>query len=140
MVPASFVSAEVRTPARVAVVNVTPEVRRALTEAGLRDGLALVSVPHTTCALCVNEDEAGLREDLVRLAGSLVAGIEPAGGFAHDRIDNNARAHLFAALAGSSVAVPVRGGGLALGTWQSVLLIEADGPRARRLEMTFLGS
>jgi hypothetical protein len=78
MVPASFVSAEVRTPARVAVVNVTPEVRRALTEAGLRDGLALVSVPHTTCALCVNEDEAGLREDLARLAGSLVAGIEPA--------------------------------------------------------------
>lgn len=132
-------TAEIRTPARVAVLDVTDEVRRALAGAAVRDGLALVSVPHTTCGLCVNEDETGLRQDLAHLTEALVSALEPRGGFAHDRIDDNARAHLFAALLGHSVSLPVRGAELGLGPWQSVLLIEADGPRARRLEMTFLG-
>jgi secondary thiamine-phosphate synthase enzyme len=133
-------AAEVRTTEKVGVVNVTPEVRRALRRAGLRHGLILISVPHTTCGLCVNEDEAGLRDDLAHLARALVAGVEPRGGFGHDRVDDNAAAHLFAALLGHSVTLPVRDGDLVLGTWQSVLLIEADGPRSRRLEMTFLGA
>ena len=132
-------SAEVAPPSRYAVVDVTGAVRRALAESGLRRGLVLVSVPHTTCALVLNEDEAGLAGDLARLAAELPGTVEPAGGFAHDRIDDNARAHLFAALAGHSVTVSIEEGALRLGAWQSCLLVEADGPRTRRLEMTFLG-
>ena len=132
-------STEIRTTAKVAVVNVTEEVRRALAGAAIRNGLVLVSVPHTTCCLSLNEDEAGLKEDIVRLARHLVDPLAPDGGFRHDRVDDNARAHLFASLVGLSVTVPVKNGDLLLGTWQRVLLVEADGPRARSLRMTFLG-
>ena len=136
---ASFASLEVSTTAKVAVINVTAEVRQALGRAGVRTGLALISVPHTTCAVCVNEDEAGLKEDLARVAAGLLEPLERAAPFLHDRIDDNARAHLSAALYGNAAAVPVSGGQLRLGAWQSLFLLELDGPRSRRLEMTFVG-
>ena len=136
---AGFASLEIRTTAKVAVINVTTEVRRALERAGVRTGLALVSVPHTTCAVCVNEDEAGLKDDLARVAARLLDPLERAAPFLHDRIDNNARAHLAAAVFGNAAAVPISGGDLRLGTWQSLFLLELDGPRSRRLEMTFVG-
>ena len=132
-------SFDVRTPARTAVVNVTAEARRALAGTGLRRGLAVLSVPHTTCGLCVNEDEAGLRLDLEHMAAALVDVIAPGAGFQHDRVDDNARAHLTAALLGHSVSLAIRDSDLALGTWQSLLLVEIDGPRQRRLDMVFLG-
>lgn len=130
---------EVQSPGRVAVVNVTADARSALARAGLRRGLALFTVPHTTCGLCVNEDEAGLREDLVHLASRLVDLISPEAGFRHDAVDDNARAHLSAVLFGQSVTLPVVEGNLVLGTWQSLFLIEIDGPRTRRLDLAFLG-
>jgi len=132
-------SIEVRSPGRVAIVNVTGEARSALARSGLRSGIALVTVPHTTCGLCVNEDEGGLREDLVRLASRLVDVIRPEEGFRHDAVDDNARAHLSAVLFGQSVTLPVVDGSLVLGTWQSLFLIEIDGPRTRRLDLAFLG-
>lgn len=137
--PTAFASVEIGTAAKVAIVNVTAEVRRALGRSGIRSGLALISVPHTTCAVCVNEDEAGLKDDLARVAGHLLDPLERAEPFHHDRIDDNARAHLAAAIYGSGATVPVSGGELRLGTWQSLFLLELDGPRTRRLEMTFVG-
>lgn len=130
---------EVKSPARVAVVNLTAEARAGLARSGVRRGLALFTVPHTTCGLCVNEDEAGLRDDLVRLASRLVDVVRPEEGFRHDDVDDNARAHLSAALFGHSVTLPVVDGELVLGTWQSLFLIEIDGPRTRRLDLAFLG-
>ena len=132
-------SIEVRSPGRVAIVNVTGEARSALERSGLRSGIALVTVPHTTCGLCVNEDESGLKDDLARLASRLVEVIRPAEGFRHDAVDDNAGAHLSAALFGHSVTLPVVDGSLVLGTWQSLFLIEIDGPRTRRLDLAFLG-
>lgn len=132
-------SVEIRTAARVSVVNVTPECQKALSRAGISNGLAVVTVPHTTCGVCVNEDERGLRDDLEQLAARLVDLVKPKEGFHHDRVDNNARAHLTAVLIGHSATVPVESGALSLGTWQSLFLLEIDGPRTRRLDLVFLG-
>jgi len=132
-------SADIRTTARVAVVNVTEECREALSRTGIARGLAVVTVQHTTCGLCVNEDEPGLRHDLELLSSRLVDLVRPPEGFRHDRVDDNARAHLTAVLLGHSMTVPVLDGALALGTWQSLFLMEIDGPRTRRVDMVFLG-
>jgi secondary thiamine-phosphate synthase enzyme len=132
-------SVDIRTAARVAVVNVTAECREALSRTGIARGLAVLTVPHTTCGLCVNEDEPGLRHDLEQLSSRLVDLVRPQEGFHHDRVDDNASAHLTAVLLGHSMTVPVVDGALALGTWQSLFLMEIDGPRTRRLDMIFLG-
>ncbi len=126
----------VRTPARHALVNVTAKLADAVHESGLASGIACVSVPHTTCALVVNEDEAGLREDILRLVREVIEPLRERAPFAHDRIDHNAAAHLAATLLQCSLAIPVADGKPALGTWQSLFLVELDGPRTRILRVT----
>ena len=132
-------SIEIRTDSRTAIVNVTAEARKALSQARITRGLAVLTVPHTTCGLCVNEDEPGLRRDLERVVATLIDLVKPQEGFHHDRVDDNARAHLTAVLLGHSLTLPVVDSTLSLGTWQSLFLVEIDGPRQRRLDMVFLG-
>lgn len=121
---------------RVAVVDVTAEVTDAIPDS-FESGVCVVSTPHTTTGVVVNEHEPRLMSDLKRLLGRLV----PRGDdYGHDTIDDNADAHLRSMLLGSSVTVPVDDGALGLGTWQSLLFVECDGPRSRQLQLTFIGS
>ncbi|HNR58423.1 MAG TPA: secondary thiamine-phosphate synthase enzyme YjbQ, partial [Methanothrix sp.] len=83
---------------------------------------------HTTTGIIINEAESGLVADLLRRLASLAP---PRNGYLHDRIDDNAHAHLQAVLLGNSRTIPVEEGCLALGTWQRVLFVELDGPRRR---------
>ncbi len=131
--------ATVKTTGHVSVENITPAVQELVREARITAGLAVVTVPHTTCGLTVNEDEGGLRKDITRLAATILEPLEREAGFEHNCIDNNARAHLTSLLLGHSVNVPVSDGELVLGTWQSIFLIEMDGPRSRRVSVSVLG-
>jgi secondary thiamine-phosphate synthase enzyme len=121
---------DVTTDDRLAVVDVTEEVEAAVT--GDVSGTATVFVEHTTAAVTVNEAESRLLGDFEQA----LAGLVPDEGWAHDALDGNADSHVRAMLVGPSVTVPVRSGSLALGTWQSVLLLECDGPRTRTISVT----
>ncbi len=127
----------VSTRRRIEAVDVTREVERWLSEVGAGDGILVVRVPHTTAAVTINEAEPGLLEDIVRVIEEY---FRPGGDWMHNRIDNNAHAHLAASFMGDSRVIPVRGGRPALGTWQRILLVEGDGPRSRRIQLTYIGS
>ena len=129
----------VRTERKTQVANLTDEIRAACRQLGVSDGLLLISVRHTTCAISVNEDEAGLRHDFERLGESLLSTFRGKTGYRHDSIDDNAQAHLTSVLLGHSVTLPLAGGVPVLGSWQSILLLEMDGPRSRTLDLTALG-
>ena len=119
----------ISTDERLSVLDVTDRVADALPADA--DGTATVFVPHTTAAVTVNEGEPRLLGDIEAGLSELIADE----GWSHDRIDDNADAHLRATLIGPSVTVPVADGDLATGTWQSILFIECDGPRTRSLEV-----
>ncbi|WP_336037176.1 secondary thiamine-phosphate synthase enzyme YjbQ [Halobacterium yunchengense] len=123
---------DVSTSERVDVVDVTESVRDAVPSAVDR-GVCTVFVPHTTAGVVVNEAEPRLLGDVERALEKLVP---RRGDYDHDDVDDNADAHLRATLLGESASIPVRDGDLALGTWQSVLFVECDGPRSRRLDVT----
>src|SRR6059036_2886821 len=127
------------TERKTQIVNLTEKVREACAQQGVSDGILLVSVRHTTCAVCVNEDEAGLRHDFERLGEALLNPFRGKDGYRHDRIDDNAQAHLTSILLGHGVTLPLRDGRPVLGTWQSLLLLEMDGPRTRSLDLTAVG-
>jgi secondary thiamine-phosphate synthase enzyme len=94
------------------------------------DGFVWVACPHTTCALVLCEADADMLADIEKAAGRLLASIEP---FAHHRNDNpNAAAHLWSALAGTQLLIPVRDGEMRLGSYQRIVFVELDGPRERR--------
>ncbi len=95
------------------------------------EGVCTVFVRHTTAGVVVNEHERRLLDDLADGLDSLV----PDEGWAHDALDGNADSHVRAMLVGESVTVPVSDGELQVGRWQSVLLVECDGPRTRTVDV-----
>jgi secondary thiamine-phosphate synthase enzyme len=126
----------VRTSGRTQVVDVTAQVEEVVRSSGVSEGVVVVHSPHTTTAVVVNEHEGQLVADMMDWAAKMA----PEGaGYRHDRTDGNAHAHLRGMMLGASVSVPVTGGRLALGTWQSVLFVELDGPRDRRLHVQCVG-
>jgi len=125
----------IRTRQRSELVELTDQVNHLLADAGIRQGVCQLSVLHTTAALLVNEAEPGLIEDLLRTLDRLIPA-DPA--YAHP--DGNGHAHMKAALLGSSKTLSIRDGRLLLGTWQSLFLVEFDGPRERQLVLQLLSA
>lgn len=121
----------VSTDDRLTVVDITDRVRAAVPDdAG---GTVTVFVQHTTAGVTVNEGESRLLSDFETALDDLV----PDSGWRHDEIDDNADSHVRAMLVGPDVTIPVADGELALGTWQSVLFVECDGPRTRTVQVHY---
>jgi len=118
------------------IVDLTGKVLEAARESGIRNGLLVVQLPHATAALALNEGEEGLKRDLLDKLDDLVP---VRGGYQHDRIDDNAHAHLKSALVGTSAVLPVVDGQIIRGTWQNFLIVEQDGPRRRKLAVFAMG-
>ncbi|MEY7847776.1 secondary thiamine-phosphate synthase enzyme YjbQ [Natrarchaeobius sp. A-rgal3] len=115
----------VATEDRLSVLEITDEVERVIPDDV--SGTATVFVQHTTAGVTVNEAEPRLLSDFEDALEDLV----PNTGWKHDELDGNADSHVRSMLVGPSATVPVSDGTLALGTWQSVLFVECDGPRTR---------
>ena len=127
-------SFEVRTPRRVAFVDITAQVTAAVE--GYAEGAVLVYVPHTTAGVTINEDaDPSVRADLEMALERLVPSDLP---FKH--LEGNSDAHTKASLMGSSATVPLAKGRLQLGTWQGIYLAEFDGPRTRRVLVSVLAA
>ncbi|MEW5996847.1 MAG: secondary thiamine-phosphate synthase enzyme YjbQ [Candidatus Micrarchaeota archaeon] len=120
----------IRTSRKVEVLDITSEVSKRMKGGSL----CVLFTPHTTAALTVNEFEPLLKSDLERFYSSTI----PEKNWKHNSIDNNAEAHLLSSIIKPSVAIPVKGGSLSLGTWQKILFIELDGPRTRTVHMQVL--
>lgn len=124
----------IQTTSHTQLIDITAFLNQEIADTGIDTGVCMVYSPHTTTAIIINENEPGLREDILKLINVIV----PRDGYAHDRIDNNARSHLQAVILGNSISIPVENGRLALGTWQSVFLVELDGPRKRRFTVRII--
>jgi secondary thiamine-phosphate synthase enzyme len=140
-----------RTAGGLSVRDITDEVNAAVAESGIRDGIACIYSPHTTCCVRVNEFEQGFMDDFAALLKRLVP---QESYYAHDdwdkRTENiceedmefgNGHSHCMSMLLGSAgESIPVRDGELLLGTWQRVLFIELDRERDRRWLVQVVGS
>ncbi len=127
---------DIQTKARTELIDITDRVRAVVKDSGVKDGLCVVSTRHTTSSLIINENERGLRSDILEMLEALVPENKS---YAHNQIDNNADSHLRAVLLGNSVAIPVEDGHLILGTWQSIFFVELDGPRTRSVNVKIIG-
>ncbi len=121
---------EVKTRESTELIDITEKVKEVVKSAGVDSGICVIFTRHTTSGIIINENESGLKQDIVAILNELV----PKGtGYRHDRIDNNAHSHLRAVLLGTSVTIPIDRGELVLGTWQSIFFVECDGPRQREV-------
>lgn len=130
-----MIEREVSTRSVLDVINVTGVAAEVMGQFGT--GVGFVFTPHTTAAIIVSEDdEPDLHHDLKLVAEQWLDGVGP---FRHARNNNpNTVAHVLSSFAGSSATVPVESGELSLGTYQSLLLLEFDGPRTRQVRFSFV--
>ncbi|MEK6777939.1 MAG: secondary thiamine-phosphate synthase enzyme YjbQ [bacterium] len=124
----------IQTKNRVEMVDITPMIQKVLDKSGVKDGLCVVYVPHTTAAVTINENaDPDVQRDILQHLSSL---IPVSGEYRH--MEGNADAHIKASLVGSSETVIVEKGSLVLGTWQSVFFCEFDGPRTRKCHVKII--
>jgi len=129
----------------IALHDMTLQIRGLVADSGLARGFLTVTSRHTTTAITINENEERLLEDVRRFFTRLVPPDET---YLHNDIalrdcppdePENAHSHLLAMLVGSSEVIPIVDGELDLGRWQSVMLVELDGPRERTVGLRLFG-
>jgi len=119
------------------LIDITDKVNTLLNRWNAEEGVVTIFCPHTTAAVTINENaDPSVCRDLLETLSKLVPAHQAH--FTHS--EGNSDAHIKSSLVGISLQVPVEGGRLALGTWQGVFFAEFDGPRSRRVWITFSSS
>jgi secondary thiamine-phosphate synthase enzyme len=127
-----FSEIPVRTGERYEFVSITDDVRRAVREAGVEEGICVVSSTHTTAAVTVNEDyDRVVPRDLAAACEALINSLE----VRFEHAEGNSDSHFLTSIFGGAQQLLVRGGELDLGRWQGVFLAEFDGPRQRTVRV-----
>ena len=127
-------------PARMDLVNITPQVEAALSESGIQEGLCLVNAMHITASVFINDDEPGLHADYERWLEQLAPFDASPERYRHNRTgEDNADAHLKRQVMGREVVVAVTKGKLDFGPWEQIFYGEFDGRRPKRVLVKVIG-
>jgi secondary thiamine-phosphate synthase enzyme len=117
---------------RYQMVSITDEVKRAVRDAGVDEGICVISSTHTTAAVTVNEDyDMDVPRDLAAACRAFLDVLD----VRFEHAEGNSDSHLLTSLFGQSQTLLVRGGALELGRWQGIFLAEFDGPRRRTVRV-----
>jgi secondary thiamine-phosphate synthase enzyme len=125
----------VRTGGQTEWINITGEVQRTVATSGIKEGICVVFVPHTTAAVTINENADPDVPHDVNLALNIISPDRRE--FRHG--EGNSAAHTKSSLVGASLTLIVTGGRLLLGTWQGIWFNEYDGPRTRKVHVRVMG-
>jgi len=128
-----------KVPNRRGWINITPQVRQALKESGIHEGLCLINAMHITASVFINDDECGLHHDYEYWLEGL-APHAPIDQYQHNRTgEDNADAHLKRQVMGREVVVAVTQGHLDFGPWEQIFYGEFDGRRRKRVLVKIIG-
>ncbi|MFC1750579.1 secondary thiamine-phosphate synthase enzyme YjbQ [Pseudomonadota bacterium] len=128
------------------IIDITKALQTFVNNSGIQNGIMAVTSQHTTTAVSVNECEERLLVDIEQYFGKLAPADQP---YLHNDLHlrdvpedepENAHSHLIAMMTGNSESIAVSDGKLVLGTYQSVMLLELDGPRERKVSVQIMGA
>ncbi len=126
---------------RMQVINITDRINEIVNKSGVRDGIVHLQSLHTTTGVFLNEWQDALIHDVKTFLNELVC----PGPWRHndpaysDCERHNADSHLRGMMLGQTLCLQVRNSSVLLGTWQSIILAEFDGPRSRSLSVQVSG-
>jgi len=122
---------QVRTSTQTEFIDVTRSVQEALEKTGVKDGICIIFVPHTTAAVTINENaDPSVVQDMIMELNKIVPFKNQ-----YRHMEGNSPAHIKASLVGCSQTVFIESGKLVLGTWQGIFFCEFDGPRNRKIHV-----
>ncbi|MEN3043551.1 MAG: secondary thiamine-phosphate synthase enzyme YjbQ [Fervidobacterium sp.] len=125
---------EINSNKHIEFIDITSKISNLVSQSGIKNGLCVIFVPHTTCGITINEHaDPSVVEDLINHTSKLVPSNER-----YKHIEGNSDAHIKASLFGSNLSIIVVDSKLLLGTWQGIFLCEFDGPRKRTVYIKLL--
>ncbi len=124
----------VKTDQHTAMIDITQQIQKIVSESRVRQGICMIFVPHTTAALTINENAD---PDVIRDFMMEINKIVPlSDGYHH--MEGNSAAHIKASMMGFSEMIMIEEGRLLLGTWQGIYFMEFDGPRIRKVKVKII--
>jgi len=124
----------VKTEQNTAMINITNELQNVVRDSGIKQGICIVFIPHTSAAVTINENAD---PDVVRDFLMEINKFIPMSDGYHHR-EGNSAAHIKSSLMGFSETVIIEDGRLLLGTWQGIYFMEFDGPRIRKVQVKII--
>ncbi len=119
----------VKTSSRIEMLDITSQVRSAVSKSGTQESVCTVYCPHTTAAITINENaDPDVTADILMKLNKM---IPPHENYRH--LEGNSDAHIKSSLIGNSAQIIVSKGRLQLGAWQGIYFCEFDGPRSRHV-------
>ncbi|MDH3973004.1 MAG: secondary thiamine-phosphate synthase enzyme YjbQ [Deltaproteobacteria bacterium] len=130
-----LITVNISTSKREEFVDITAQVKQAVSESGVSSGICTLFVSHTTAAITINEGaDPSVKRDMLVYLNKLVP---LRGDYRH--MEGNSDAHIKTSLMGCSESVIIEKGKLLLGTWQAIYFCEFDGPRSRQFQIKIIG-
>jgi len=125
----------VRTDSRRQFVDISDFVQAEVTNSGVRNGICLLFLPHTTAGLTLNENwDPCVSGDILLTLDRQTAPPHPE----HRHQEGNSPAHIQSSLVGATLFLIIEDGKILLGPWQGIFLTEFDGPRERRVTIKIM--
>ena len=127
---------QVKTSIQSEFIDITRPVEEAVKKTGVKDGICIIFIPHTTAAVTINENaDPSVVQDILMELNKMVPFKDP-----YRHMEGNSPAHIKASLLGCSEMVIVESGKLVLGTWQGIFFCEFDGPRNREVHVKVISN
>jgi secondary thiamine-phosphate synthase enzyme len=127
---------QVKTSIQSEFIDITRSVQEAVKKTGVKDGICIIFIPHTTAAVTINENaDPSVVQDILMELNKMVPFKDP-----YRHMEGNSPAHIKASLLGCSEMVIVESGKLVLGTWQGIFFCEFDGPRNREVHVKVISN
>ena len=124
------------TNSRTEFVNIDNLIQKAISDSGVKDGMCLVFVPHTTGAVTINENaDPCVVSDFLMEVNKVIPFNDD-----YSHVEGNSAAHIKSSLVGCSISLIIESGRVKLGTWQSIFFCEFDGPRRRKVWIKVVNS
>ncbi len=124
----------VKTSSTVQFIDITNQVKKIVSNSGIKNGLCIVYIPHTTAAVTINESaDPAVITDITKEINKIVPFSD---GYRH--MEGNSAAHIKSSLFGVSSHIPIANNKLILGTWQGIFFCEFDGPRNRKVNIKII--
>jgi len=125
------------TKSKKQLINITDKLQSLVTSSEIQEGFCLVSAMHITAGIWVNDEESGLKKDLMEWLEQIAPFKEDYRH--HDTGEDNGDAHLKRTLIHHQAMLPVTKGALDLGPWEQVFYAEFDGLRKKRVVVKIIG-
>ncbi len=129
---------QIKTDKKIEIINITNQVKKAVEESMVKEGLCLVNSMHITSSVFINDEEEGLKKDFINWLESLAP--YDFGRWLHNKTgEDNAHAHLKRTIMGREVVIAITHGQLDLGPWEEIFYGEFDGQRDKRVLIKIIG-